>query len=199
LLGLNQKEEVRSGGPVTTLEVSLSERADVLFRRCRDLVSRSVGSIVTPGQALQTVCDDYLDRHDPERKAERLRAKDEEAKAPLKGGVPEPSWVDGKRVAPSALAKRTLLRRAGDRCWVRGCAERVFLQGAHIRPARAGGSNDPANQFKGCWDHHKQHDRGDWFLRAMVDGRVAMIDRRGVTVGYLIDPQVDAMDERPPP
>jgi hypothetical protein len=194
-----RKEEVRSGRPVTSLEVALTDRADVLFRRCRDLVSRSVGSMVTPGQALETVCDDYLERHDPERKADRLKARDEEAKASLKGSGPEPSWVDGRRVAPSALAKRTLLRRAGDRCWVKGCGERVFLQRAHIHPVRAGGSNDPGNQFQGCWEHHKQHDSGEWFLRTRVDGTVVMIDKRGANVGHLIDPEMVPEDERPPP
>jgi hypothetical protein len=194
-----RKEEVRSGRPVTSLEVALTDRADVLFRRCRDLVSRSVGSMVTPGQALEVVCDDYLDRHDPERKADRLKAKDEEAKASLKGSGPEPSWVGGRRVAPSARARRTLLRRAGDRCWVKGCEKQVFLQGAHIRPVRAGGSNEPANQFKGCWTHHKQHDGGRWFLKTLADGSVILIDQRGMKVGDLVDPEIGPEDERPPP
>jgi hypothetical protein len=193
-----RKEEVRSGGNVLSMELQVSEKGCIAFRRCRDLVSRSVGSTVTPGQALETVCEDYLERHDPEREAERLREKDEVTKASLKGSGSEPSWRDGKRVALTALTRREVLRRFGDRCWVKRCQERVHFQNAHLRPVRAGGSNFPWNLARLCFLHHKQYDAGLWFLVEKRDGTVELFDQRGVSVGELVHAAVEAAEHPPP-
>ena len=195
-----RKEQVRTGGKTTSLELFLTERGCIAFRRCRDLVSRSVGSTVTSGQAFETVCDDYLERHDPERKAAKFAGKDAEtaAAAPRKGESAAPAWVEGRRRALQEWVKREVVRRFGDRCWVKGCQVRVHFQNAHLRPVRAGGANFPWELARLCYEHHKQFDAGLWFLVEKKDGTVGMFDRRGVKVGDMVHAAVEAA-ERPPP
>jgi hypothetical protein len=141
-----------------------------------------------------------LERHDPERQAVRHSEKDK-AETPLKGSGCAPAYVDGKRRAVPEWAKREIVRRFGDRCWVKDCPDRTFLQNAHLRPARSGASNLPREQARWCPDHHRQYDAGAWFLVPKKDGSVVMFDKRGVKVGDLIrwDEVLRTPLERPPP
>ena len=66
-----RKEEARLEAPPVELRLWVSERGKADFGRCRELVSRSKGAWVTEGQTLEGVCEDYLGRHDPERKAKK--------------------------------------------------------------------------------------------------------------------------------
>jgi hypothetical protein len=63
----------------------------------------------------------------------------------------------------------------------------VFLERAHRRPFRYGGSNGISNLMRLCRTHHVQHDGGTWFLRVRSDGAAVLLDRRGVRVGRLRD------------
>jgi len=197
----HRREEVRLGEAPVSLDLEVSRKGCAAFRRCRELVSRRAGHLVTAGQAFETVCDDYLQRHDPERKAERLAPKDGETKASLEGNVDGRAWVDGRRRALSEATKRAIVRRCGDRCWVKGCPNRVFLQYAHLHPVRAGGSNFPWELVRLCFDHHRQFDGGLWRLVPKADGSVVLIDVRGVRVGELVrwEDVLAAPSDRPPP
>ena len=66
-----RKEEARLEAPPVELRLWVSERGKADFGRCRELLSRSKGAWVTEGQTLEGVCEDYLGRHDPERKAKK--------------------------------------------------------------------------------------------------------------------------------
>src|SRR5688572_25947771 len=78
-----RREEARLGEPPVSLLVQVSARGRDDFRRCQTLVSRSLDRMASEGETLERVCDDFLQRHDPERKARRLEDND---KASVKVG-----------------------------------------------------------------------------------------------------------------
>jgi hypothetical protein len=127
-----RKEQVRLREDPLPLQLLVSRTGANAFRRCRELVSRKAGAIVTAGHAFEVVCEDYLERHDPERAAARLAEKDK-AEAPQKGNGAARAWVDGRRRAVPEWAKREIVRRFGDRCWVKGYAA-GDLVGAALGP-----------------------------------------------------------------
>ena len=185
-----RREEARIGEPPVALTIQVSARGRDDFRRCRTLVSRSLDRMASEGETLERVCDDFLQRHDPERKARRLQERDEATASggggrsgrPLPGAAPP----ERSRHVP-ATDTRELLRAAGDRCWVDGCANEAFLQMAHRRAFRENGPNRAGNLLRLCRTHHAQFDGGDWRLVRRLDGEVILIDRRGVRVGRLRD------------
>ncbi|HEU4395054.1 MAG TPA: HNH endonuclease [Planctomycetota bacterium] len=185
-----RKEEARLGEPPVALTIQVSAHGRDDFRRCQTLVSRSLDRMATEGETLERVCDDFLLRHDPEKKARRFEDNDK-AKASLKvGGSEHPLQgavaSERSRHVP-AVDTRELLRAAGDRCWVDGCGNEAFLQMAHRRAFRANGSNTSRNLLRLCRTHHGQFDEGLWRLVRRLDGQVVLIDRRGVRVGRLRD------------
>src|SRR5258706_493580 len=158
-----RREEVAQGTPTVPLRLCVSEKGLDSFGRCWDLASRKAGTCLTEGQAFETVCDDYLERHDPLREASRLEAKDE-AEASLEGkalGIEDLVSSLRSRAIP-AFTERSILRDFGDRCMVEGCENRRFLDYAHIRPYRLGGSQVPANILRLCKEPHGQFDEGSW-------------------------------------
>ncbi len=181
-----RREEVAQGTPTVPLRFCVSEKGLDSFGRCWDLASRKAGTCLTEGQAFETVCDDYLERHDPLREAVRLTAKDE-TEASLKGkalAIEDVMGLPRSRAIP-AFTERSILRDFGDRCMVEGCENRRFLDYAHIRPFRLGGRQVPANLLRLCKEHHVQFDEGSWRLVQARDGRVVMIGRAGTPVGHL--------------
>ena len=183
-----RREEARLGEPPVALTIQVSAHGRDDFRRCQTLVSRSLDRMATEGETLERVCDEFLLRHDPERKATRLEGRDKSTVSrkdglsahPLQGAVA----VQRSRHVP-AVDTRELLRAAGDRCWVDGCSNEAFLQMAHRRAFRANGSNRAGNLLRLCRTHHAQFDDGAWRLVRRLDGQVVLIDRRGVRVGRL--------------
>ena len=178
------------------LQVSGTVRDD--FRRCQTLVSRSLGRLASDGEALERITDDYLERHDPERKARRLEGKRLGCQTPVvcAGGSASPQRRPrGQPVSDTgvrsrhvpAVDSRELLRAAGDRCWVDGCGNEAFLQMAHRRAFRVNGANRARNLLRLCRTHHGQLDSGVWWLAFRRDGQVVLMDRRGVRVGRLRD------------
>ena len=185
-----RKEAVRLGEPPVALTIQVSVKGRDDFRRCQTLVSRSLDRLASEGETLERVTDDYLSRHDPERRARRLEhsdkskssVKDGDSSHPLQGAVA----AERSRHVP-APDTRELLRAAGDRCWVDGCGNEAFLQMAHRRAFRVNGSNRARNLLRLCKTHHAQFDEGLWRLISRLDGQVVLIDRRGVRVGRLRD------------
>jgi hypothetical protein len=198
-----RKEEAELPEPPVPLRFEVSMKGAEDFKRCRDLVSRKVGTLVTEGHAFEVVCEDYLEHNDPVREAQRLEEKDETAKASLKGNgcFDGRGRVNGRRRALPSLTRREVLRRFGDRCWVKGCRERVFLQKAHLHPVRAGGTSFPWDLAQLCLTHHRQYDGGAWFLREKADGTLVMIDSRGLKVGEFVSGEniLDMAPDGPPP
>jgi hypothetical protein len=181
-----RREEARLGEPPVSLTIQVSTHGRDDFRRCQTLVSRSLDRMASEGETLERISDEYLQRHDPERKARRLEDND---KASLKvGGSEHPlqgAVASGRSRHVPTVDTRELLRAAGDRCWVDGCSNEAFLQMAHRRAFRSNGSNRAGNLLRLCRTHHAQFDEGLWRLIRRLDGEVVLIDRRGVRVGRL--------------
>ncbi len=121
------------------------------YKRARVLASRKAKEVLTRGQALAFVFRDFNRRHDPEeREAGKRRV----------GDTSDPSC----RTVP-AETLRACLEHYGDRCWVPGCTNEIFLQSMHLKPNREGGSQEPQNIGRGCTVHHTLHDAGEiWII-----------------------------------
>ncbi len=196
-----QRESRRLRDSPEFMAMFVSRRGRQDFLRCRDLVSRREWLPVTEGAALERVCDTFLAKNDPERRAARLAERDRRA-ARDRGSpatpptVPAPSRPVPSRPAPDddprrrrrripAALRRDLIRLFGDRCWVEGCDRRCFLEFAHGIPVREGGGEEFDNLLRLCGEHHAQFDGEGWLLIPRRDGVVVLIDRRGVVVGRL--------------
>jgi hypothetical protein len=68
--------EVRHKGFVVPFKAWLSPEGMSNFLRARKVTSQKAGKDLDEGETLEVVVDDYLNRHDPLRKAERFREKD---------------------------------------------------------------------------------------------------------------------------
>ena len=193
-----RKEEARLGEPPVSLTIQVSAHGRDDFRRCQTLVSRSLDRMASEGETLERISDEYLQRHDPERKARRLEGKRLGCQTPVvcAGGSASPQRRPrGQPVSDTgvrsrhvpAFDTRELLRAAGDHCWVDGCGNEAFLHYAHRRAFRANGSNRAGNLLRLCKTHHGQFDSWVWWLAFRRDGQVVLMDRRGVRVGRLRD------------
>ncbi len=133
-------------------------------------------------QTVTAVVDDYLERHDPVLKAERLALRNaqdcnaQDCNAPdrdAKTGSSKPMkqkelWTS--RVSPKASGyprrtpltagqKHAVNRRDRGRCTFRDtqarrCENERYLAIHHVHPVSLGGSNDPENLTTLCWHHH---------------------------------------------
>ena len=183
-----RKEEARIQEPPVSMNIVVSRKGRDDFRRCQTLVSRSNNRWASEGETLERISDEFLQRHDPERRAKRFEEKDK-TKASLRAGAssrpPQGAVaVDRSRHVP-ATDSRELDRVCGDRCWIDGCPNEAYLQFAHRTPFRRNGSNRAINLIRVCFDHHRQFDSGTWTPIVRRDGEVVLIDRRGVRVGQL--------------
>jgi hypothetical protein len=136
---------------------------------------------------------------DEERAARRLQEKDEKAKAlleeePSKAGPLTVEDLERSRHV-AALERRELLRVCGDRCWVHGCENRIFLQRCHRRPFRANGSNRAWNLLYLCYDHHSGFDLGEWWLKRRSDGAWILMGRAGKSLERLREETWRFLDE----
>jgi hypothetical protein len=198
-----RREEERLPGPPVTLTIFVSGRGRDDFRRCQTLVTRSLNRWASEGETLERISDEYLQRHDPEKKALRMEKRDKAKAAQVSDTVrtrprsPQPEAEAARtngvrhrrcrsRHVP-ASESRDLQRAAGDRCWVEGCTNEAHLQWAHRSPFRRNGSNRAINLVRVCLPHHRQFDSGTWRPVLRRDGVVVLIDRRGVPVGRLRD------------
>jgi hypothetical protein len=191
-----EQRRLREAPEFVAMFVSRRGRED--FLRCRELVSRREWVPVTEGATLERVCDTYLVRNDPERRAARLAnrdlaaGRDAPATRDRRGPSFSPDRDSGHPAAPGnprrripAALQRGLIRLFGDRCWVEGCDRRSFLDFAHGVPVRLGGGQEPDNLLRLCKEHHGQFDGEGWRPIPRRDGVVVLVDRRGVVVGRL--------------
>jgi hypothetical protein len=194
-----RREEARIAEPPVTRTFHFSAGESREVDRTQELVSRLQGRIVSDSEAVAKACGAFNDVHDPERKALRLKERDEKERGSTAGagvgacvgaGEARPLLdldldAPGRSRHVSGRTAREMTRVAGDRCWVDGCTFRVFLERAHRRPFRANGSNGPGNLLQLCHDHHGGYDRGEWRLVRRSDGGRVMIARDGWPAGRL--------------
>ncbi|MFV1958048.1 MAG: hypothetical protein ACC662_01410 [Planctomycetota bacterium] len=156
----------------------LTREAYADFRRARTLASRLARKALTRGQALAFILRDFVHRHDPEERGAGKRRI---------GDTSDPSC----RTVPAETI-RACIDRYGDRCWVPGCTNEIFLESIHIHPNRDGGSQEPENIGRGCHRHHVLFDAGKIWIVGLSerglpifeteDGRILHPDHPGCTL-----------------
>jgi len=185
---VRRREAERKHGLALPLNTFLSPQGALDFQRCRELTIQRAQKPLTEGETLELVCADYVERHDPEKKALRALARGAVAEATK----PEPDLPPGERRTrfTPAAEKHALVLRQGDRCAFEGCDEAI-LEDGHIRPFRAGGPNGARNKRRCCRRHHDLLDRGDLKIVGR-EGREAVVTRAGTVVAHLRGPPVAA-------
>jgi hypothetical protein len=188
-----RKEEARLPDPPVAKTFWVSRGGLDDFRRCHDLLNGKARRVLSEGEAFESLCDDFLERHDRERKAKRALARGKVAdgngksKAKDPGGRASGAGAKGRTRFTPAAEKHALILKGGDRCAVEGCENRSFLQDAHEVPFRFGGSNGVRNKRRLCRHHH-----GLWDRRLMrlsgPPGRRVWVTPRGEFLGHLRGP-----------
>ena len=138
--------EVESGEPASTLTATLTASAQLKFERARHVASRKKQQPLTEGQTIEVLADHYLDSFDPLRKQPRSRR------------MPGTEGQPGRHV-PAEVARQVHARNRG-KCSVPGCDRHFFVQRAHLRAHRFGGSREADNLVELCWLHHMMLDYG---------------------------------------
>lgn len=138
--------EVESGEPVSSFFAVLTCTGREKYERARRLASRKAQRLLSDGQTVEVLADHYLDSFDPERRQRGTRR------------MPHTAGLAGRHVP--AEVSREVIARQGDRCAVPECDHDVFLDRAHIRPHRAGGSREADNLIYLCRQHHVLFDLG---------------------------------------
>jgi hypothetical protein len=144
--------EVESGEPASTLTATLTASAHLKFERAQQVASGKEKRLLTEGQTIEVLADHYLDSFDPMRKEPRSRR------------MPSTEGQPGRHV-PAEVAREVHARNRG-KCSVPGCDRRCFLQKAHIKAHRFGGSREADNLTELCWMHHALLD----FKRIVIEG-----------------------------
>ncbi len=123
------------------------------YERARILASRMAKKALSRGQTIGAVLSDFNRRHDPQaRTPGRRRA----------GDTSRP----GCRTVPAEVL-RACIARYGDRCWVPGCTNEIFLENMHRVPKSQGGNQEAPNIDRGCRGHHVIYDAGRmWIIGA---------------------------------
>ena len=135
------------------LRCTLSPKAVELLERTMDLLNKQ-----NRGEVLENVLEEFVERHDPIKVAERAQKR--KAQAP----VARPAYKNGKRTAtPKAMANEAL-RIAGGQCTdvdQRGvrCTNRRYLQKHHPHLISRGGVHSQENLSVLCSQHHAMHHR----------------------------------------
>ena len=183
------------------------------LERTKKIVGRKKRMIVSDSEAVEHALGDFVEREDPERRAARARERarkreekksGERAAAPGEGAPPrtpgrsepdakrpesKPESKNGKKPSRYIPAdeKRKVIEAFGDRCWVDGCNDDVFVDFSHRRAYRHRGKNGARNLRRFCRRHHQLIDSGT--IKIVKGARGALlVDRTGNCVGKLRGP-----------
>lgn len=188
-----RKEEVRLKEPPVRRTLHLSRTAAADLERTRVLVTRKLGRWASDSEAASVALEEYVDRHDPERKAARARSRRVDEGDPKPESVSTVSGephVDADPPCESdpcpgryvrAAERRAVVSRNGMRCAVEGCDEVEKLQFAHRQHYRHSGPPLASNLDLLCLEHHRMVDSGKLKIR-VARGRRILVDLSGLVV-----------------
>jgi len=153
-------KEVYEGGPTSVLTAVMTADGRSKFERARAVASQKEKRLLDEGQAIEVLAEHYLDCFDPDRKESRPRR------------APDTAGRNGRYV-PAAVkrAVRERARRNGKvYCEVPGCPLCMFLEFAHWKAHRKGGSREASNLVLLCPGHHALFDAGWLTVEKNGDG-----------------------------
>jgi hypothetical protein len=155
------------------LKISMSTELLSHLTRTQCLIASQLGTGAGYEKVLEVVLSEYMERHDPVRKAKRIAMRSTQSKAPVSpapvlGGAragriqmesanSERSEFVRKKL--SAVQKHAVHLRDGGRCTHvdaggNRCLSERWLHIHHLRPVSLGGGNDPENLTTLCSYHH---------------------------------------------
>lgn len=126
------------------LELGLSEELLMKLRRAQDLACNKAKKAASLEDTLAAVLELYLEREDPQRKAERAK--------PGAGDVA--GDLAGEEIPAASL--HAVNRRDGGRCQKPGCGRTRWIEIHHRVPRAAGGTHEPENLITLCGFHHRR-------------------------------------------
>lgn len=146
------------------LKLGLSEDVHELLKHAQDLVSSRKGGASSLGETLRSVLEFYIEKNDPQRKAERADARQKQNKIQISTKTNKAQPVPGQvkvnqRYIPAQLEHAVRLRDQG-RCTQKNpngqrCDEKRWLDIHHIKPLSHGGVMAFENLTLLCRGHHK--------------------------------------------
>jgi hypothetical protein len=147
--------EVDSGEPASTMTATLTASAHLKFERAQQVASRKEKRPLTEGQTIEVLADHYLDSFDPLRKEPGTRR------------MPSTEGQPGRHV-PGEVAREVHARNRG-KCSVPGCDRHFFVQKAHLKAHRFGGSREAHNLVELCWMHHMMLDHARLVIKGAAE------------------------------
>jgi len=127
------------------LELGIGEDLLQKLRRVQDLVCNKERRAASLEESLSAMVELYLEKEDPQRKAERARP-------PKKEQNPAAD-------RPPAASLHAVNQRDKGRCQIPGCESTRWIDIHHIILRSEGGSHAPENLITLCGFHHREHHR----------------------------------------
>jgi hypothetical protein len=164
VVAVNPKEAVRECiKPVSPgrsmLVVGASPNLQEKLARVRELQAQSTGKPCSIEAALESMCELYLEKKDPVRKAQRAAVRSFPKLLVPKAALPSPV-ENGTRIPIPATLKHLVMQRDQGRCRAKnpdgtacGCGQWIELH--HIRPLSQGGTDTLENLVTVCRSHHQ--------------------------------------------
>ncbi len=140
------------------LELGISEEALTRLRRVQDLLSQARRRPVQLEECVEALAKEYLDRHDPVIKAERVLAKEKKPIEKVRSLVT--LRARRKREPLPASSLHAVHRRDQGQCTAirpdgQRCLEKRWIEIHHRHPVAQGGSNSTENLETLCSGHHR--------------------------------------------
>jgi len=150
------------------------------LKRAQSVLATQRGQNVDQVAALEAALDEFLDRHDPVRRADRAMKRKQNAKT----SAAEPTHSSREeRKRKTAAEIHAVNARDRGRCQFvdtngKCCENDRWLHHHHKIPVSRGGSNDPANLVSLCPFHHDLVHQ----LGFAIDGQVNWLKRAGASL-----------------
>lgn len=134
------------------VRLGLSGKAREKLERAIALISKKRGKVSSLEETLESLLDEYLEKNDPVKKAERTI---------LRKVTP----TKNRRKIPTAI-RHAVKRRDRGRCQEKGCTNQTWTEIHHKTPYSENGAHTLSNLVTLCTAHHKvEHANGHCFPR----------------------------------
>lgn len=141
------------------LQASIPRKTTEDINRAQTLLAQKTSMHQGISETISLVFSDYVERHDPVRKAERARARQSKEISARPESVKPTVSVVHKRIPPTAEQKHLVDLRDQRKCTHIGrdgqrCGDDRWIHYHHIISVANGGSNEPENLTTLCSFHH---------------------------------------------
>lgn len=145
------------------LEVDLSKAALELLKRAQEILSQETRQHVDVAGALETIVQEFVERRDPLKKAERARDRKKRTAIGVTRERPQKNMEKLhvlRRVQLNAQRKHEIVLRDAGQCTFlhsdgSRCPAKQWLDVHHLRPVGLGGGNAVENLRTLCAAHHR--------------------------------------------